>query len=141
LTALEIVGVLFLGLLVFFIGWSLDRRRNLRESPQLEALEENMSENEAGTPAPIEKPKTPEQRKALLAQAVANWVHKGWRVESQTDFQAVMVKGHRPNHILHLILTIITIGIWAIIWILLTLLGGEKRAVVSVDEYGNTLAQ
>jgi hypothetical protein len=141
LTALEIVGVLFLGLLVFFIGWSLDRRRNLRESPRLEAVEENMSENEARTPAPIQEPKTPEERKALLAQAVANWVHKGWRVESQTDFQAVMVKGHRPNHILHLILTIITLGIWAIVWILLTLLGGEKRAVVSVDEYGNTLAQ
>jgi hypothetical protein len=85
--------------------------------------------------------KTPEERKALLAQAVANWVHQGWRVESQTDFQAVMVRGHRPNHILHLILTLVTLGVWAIVWILVTLLGGEKRAVVSVDEYGNTLAQ
>jgi hypothetical protein len=85
--------------------------------------------------------KNTEERKALLAQAVANWVHGGWRVESQTDFQAVMAKGHRPNHILHLILTIITVGVWAIVWILVTVLGGEKRAVVSVDEYGNTLAQ
>jgi hypothetical protein len=85
--------------------------------------------------------KTDEERKALLAQAVANWVHDGWRVESQTDFQAVMAKGHRPNHILHLILTIITLGVWAIVWILIALGGGEKRAVVSVDEYGNTLAQ
>jgi hypothetical protein len=39
------------------------------------------------------------------------------------------------------ILTLITLGIWAIVWILITLLGGEKRAVVSVDEYGNTVAQ
>jgi hypothetical protein len=85
--------------------------------------------------------KTPEERKALLAQAVANWVHGGWRVESQTDYQAVMARGHRPNHILHLILTLITLGIWAIVWILVTLLGGEKHAVVSIDEYGNTLAQ
>jgi hypothetical protein len=138
---LDIVGVLFLGLLVFFIGWSLDRRRNLRESPRPEAVGENVSENEAGTPAPMQEPKTPDERKALLAQAVANSVHEGWRVESQTDFQAVMARGHRPNHILHLILTIVTLGIWAIVWILLTLLGGEKRAVVSVDEYGNTLAQ
>jgi hypothetical protein len=52
-----------------------------------------------------------------------------------------MVRGHRPNHVLHLILTLITLGIWAIVWILVTILGGEKRAVVSVDEYGNTLAQ
>jgi hypothetical protein len=91
-------------------------------------------------PAGTEK-KAPEELKALLAQAVANWVHGGWRVESQTDFQAVMAKGHRLNHILHLILTIITLGIWAIVWILVVALGGEKRAVVSVDEYGNTLAQ
>ncbi len=85
--------------------------------------------------------KTADERKALLAQAIANWVRGGWHVESQTDYQAVMVKGHRPNHILHLILTIVTLGIWAIVWILVTILGGEKRAVVSVDEYGNTLAQ
>jgi hypothetical protein len=63
-------------------------------------------------PAGTEK-KTPEERKALLAQAVANWVHGDWRVESQTDFQAVMVKGHRTNHVLHLILTLVTLGIWA----------------------------
>jgi hypothetical protein len=52
-----------------------------------------------------------------------------------------MAKGHRPNHILHLILTLITLGIWLIVWILVVALGGEKRKVVSVDEYGNTLAQ
>ena len=65
----------------------------------------------------------------------------GWRVESQTEYQAVMVKGHRTNNVLHLILTIVTVGLWAIVWILVAVLGGEKRAVVAVDEYGNTLAQ
>ena len=52
-----------------------------------------------------------------------------------------MVRGHRPNHVLHLILTLITLGVWAIVWILVAILGGEKRKVISVDEYGNTLAQ
>jgi hypothetical protein len=83
--------------------------------------------------------KTPKERKALLAQAIANWVHGGWRVETQTDYQAVMARGHRPHHILHL--TIITVGLWAIVWILVTVLSGEKRAVIQIDEYGNTLAQ
>jgi hypothetical protein len=32
-------------------------------------------------------------------------------------------------------------GVWAIVWIVVTILGGEKRAVLSVDEYRNTLAQ
>jgi hypothetical protein len=52
-----------------------------------------------------------------------------------------MVTGHRTNHVLNLILTLVTLGIWAIVWILMVALGGEKRAVVSVDENGNTLAQ
>jgi hypothetical protein len=47
-----------------------------------------------------------------------------------------MVKGHRTNHVLHLILTFITLGIWAIVWLLMVALGGEKRSVVSIDEYG-----
>ena len=35
---------------------------------------------------------------------------KGYRIESRSDYQATIVKGHRPNHILHLILSIITLG-------------------------------
>jgi len=80
---------------------------------------------------------SPDERRAVLTRTIGNDVAMaGWRIESQTDYQAVIVKGHRPNHILHLILTIITFGIWAIVWILVTLIGGEKRRVVSVDEWG-----
>lgn len=81
------------------------------------------------------------ERKELLARAVANQVRQGWRVESQTDYQAVLVKGQRPNHILHLILTLVTLLVWGIVWILVALLGGEKRMVIDVDEYGQTLIQ
>jgi hypothetical protein len=66
-----------------------------------------------------------------LDSAVAQWVNWGWRVESRTENQAVMVKGHRPNHILHLILTIITLGFWAIVWIAVTIFGGEKRKTIT----------
>jgi hypothetical protein len=86
-------------------------------------------------PAPTAA-KSPVERKATLAQAIASWVRGGWMVESQTDFQAVMAKGHRPNHVLHLILTLITLGIWAIAWILVAILGGEKRKVVSWTSSG-----
>ena len=67
-----------------------------------------------------------------LDQQIAQYVKWGWRVESRTDHQAVIVKGHRPNHILHLILTIITLGMWAIVWILLSIFGGEKRKTLAV---------
>jgi hypothetical protein len=85
--------------------------------------------------------KTAEERKELLARTVANQVASGARVESQSDFQAVVVKGKSVNHVLHLILSLVTIGFWAIIWIALAIFGGEKRSMVTVDEYGNAAVQ
>lgn len=78
-----------------------------------------------------------ERRRAILASAVSQKVRKGWRVESQTDYQATLAKGHRPNHILHLILTILTLGIWGIVWIIVTVTSREKRTSIAVDEFGN----
>jgi hypothetical protein len=80
---------------------------------------------------------TQDERQAGLARAVTRAVQKGYAVEGQTAYQAVFVKGHRPNHVLHLILTLVTVGLWAVVWILVALLGGEKRFVVNVDEYGH----
>ena len=68
-----------------------------------------------------------------LDDAVAQYVKWGWRVESRTETQAVIVKGRRPNHILHLILTILTFGIWAIVWLMVAAFGGEKRKTLSQD--------
>lgn len=66
-----------------------------------------------------------------LDQRVAGHVKYGWRVESRTETQAVLVKGHRPNHILHLILSIITVGIWIPVWICVAIISGEKRKTLS----------
>lgn len=67
----------------------------------------------------------------LLDAQVAQYVKWGWRVESRSDHQAVMVKGHRPNHLLHFFLTLLTLGLWAVVWILLTAFGGEKRKTLT----------
>ena len=83
--------------------------------------------------------KTSEEKRRVLASAVQNAVVGGWRVESQTEEQAIMVRGKRPNHILHLLLCLPTVGLWAIVWIALIVTGGEKRQIISVDDYGNTL--
>ena len=85
--------------------------------------------------------KSPDERKELLARAVANEIRQGWRVESQTDYQAVIVKGQRPNHVLHLILTLVTFGFWGLVWIAVVAFGGEKRGVIEIDAYGNTNIQ
>jgi len=85
--------------------------------------------------------KTPEERKALLAQHVAQSVARGARVDSQSDFQAVLISGRRVNHVLHAILSLVMLGLWLIVWGLLVFTGGEKRQLVQVDEYGNVNVQ
>ena len=84
-----------------------------------------------------------ERRKQALATAIANEVRAGWNVQSQSDYQAVMnIPAEKTNHILHLILTILTLGLWIIVWIALVIIHkGEQREVISVDEYGNTNIQ
>ena len=78
----------------------------------------------------------PEERKAILDGWVATMAARGRRVESQSDFQAILLRGQRVNHILHLILTLVTLLLWLPVWILLVILGGEKREIVRVDEQG-----
>ena len=81
--------------------------------------------------------KTTDERRALLSRQIGARLALGRRVESQSEFQAVLVHGHPVNHILHLIITLITLGVWVIVWIALILFGGEKREIVEVDEWGN----
>ena len=50
---------------------------------------------------------------------------------------AVLVRGSPVNHVLHLILTILTCGVWAIVWIVLAVTQKEKLSMVTVDEFGN----
>ena len=84
--------------------------------------------------------RTTDEQKQLLARQIATSIARGRRVESQGDFQAVLLRGRRVNHLLHLILTLLTfwlIGGWIWVWIALVIFGGEKREIASVDEYGN----
>jgi hypothetical protein len=85
--------------------------------------------------------KTAEERKELLARTLTSQIASGARVESQSDFQAVVVKGKGVNHTLHLIITLVTLLMWAPVWIALAIFGGEKRNLLTVDEYGNAAVQ
>jgi hypothetical protein len=85
--------------------------------------------------------KSADERKESLARLVTAQVAGGARVESGSDYQAVLVRGHRTNNTLHLILTLCTAGLWGIVWIAVAAIGGEKRSVASVDEWGNSAIQ
>ena len=77
-----------------------------------------------------------EHRKKMLAETISRQVAKGRRIESQSDYQAVLASGKNVNHILHLLLSFFTLGMWAVIWLLMVLTGGVKREMVQVDEAG-----
>lgn len=34
----------------------------------------------------------------------------------------VLAQSNKPNHLLHLVLTILTMGVWGVVWLCLTLL-------------------
>jgi hypothetical protein len=70
--------------------------------------------------------KTPDRRKESLGRAVERQLSLGARVESQGDYQAILITG-RPNRFFQLV----TLG----------LAGAEGRTSVSVDESGNTSLQ
>jgi hypothetical protein len=40
------------------------------------------------------------------------------------------VAGRPVNHVLHLLLTVFTVGIWIVPWIIVTANGGEKRYTI-----------
>jgi hypothetical protein len=93
-------------------------------------------------PAASQTPrKSSDERKEVLGRAIHTQVPQGARVESQGDYQAILVKGHRPNHMLHLVLTLVTLGLWLFVWLGVIAFGGEKRMSASVDEWGNTNIQ
>ena len=82
-----------------------------------------------------------DERKASLAQQLQSAVARGLRIESQSDYQAVLVQGKPVNHTLHAIITIFSCGLWGIVWIVMAITGGEKREMIVVDEFGNVQLQ
>lgn len=63
-------------------------------------------------------------------------------MESQSDYQAIIVTGKKVNHLLHFFIGVFTIGAWWLfVWLPLAIFGGEKREIIQVDDYGNALVQ
>lgn len=80
-------------------------------------------------------------RKTILAQAIQTQVVPDMRIESQSEFQAVLVFGRRPNHLLHFFIGVFTFGLWWLVWLLLAIANRETRRIISVDEAGRITSQ
>lgn len=80
------------------------------------------------------------ERADRLAAAVAWEVARGWRVESQSTFNAVLVSGQPVNNVAHLLGVLVTCGLWLIGWLIaLAMDKPEKRMTLRVDAYGNVI--
>jgi cytochrome c-type biogenesis protein CcmH/NrfF len=78
------------------------------------------------------------ERADRLMMAVAQSVRYGARVESQTQFQAVLVYGHNVDYVAHLIGVFLTCGLWLIpMFIVMATQKTEQRVSARVDPYGN----
>ena len=80
----------------------------------------------------------PDERKHLLAQAVADALARpgGWQVESRSDYAATVVRGRRTNHVLHAILSLVTLGFWLVVWLIVATLNQRERQTLTVDPNG-----
>jgi hypothetical protein len=78
-----------------------------------------------------------EERADVLASTLRSQTSHGWRVVSQTQTDANLEKGKNTSHGLHIFLSIITVGLWAIfVWLPLTIFAGLKHRRITVDPYG-----
>ena len=85
--------------------------------------------------------KTSSERKAALDSALNLYGAKGFRIENRSDYQATISKGKETRHVLHVVLTVLTGGVWLVVYVPLWLLTGMRRRLVVVDEYGNIVEQ
>lgn len=77
------------------------------------------------------------ERASALDQELMAAVARGGRVEARMPTSAVVATGKPVNHVLHLLVTVLLLGLWLPVWIILAIDGGEKRTTVSVDESGH----
>ena len=80
---------------------------------------------------------TPTERRRLLSQHLAVMVEQGKRIVFQGDYQAIVADGTPVNHILHLMLSFFTVGLWAVIWMIDISFHKETKEFVRVDIEGN----
>jgi hypothetical protein len=85
---------------------------------------------------------SPEDRAAILDQVIARELANGMRtvrVETRSPYQAVLVYGTNPNHILHLLIALFTCGLWFIVWLFIAATSAETRWTYTIDPFGKVV--
>jgi hypothetical protein len=87
-----------------------------------------------------QQPLQAQERMERLDGAVADLMGRRFdvRVESRTPFQVVLVYGKNmgAGHVVFALLSIFTCGLFLIPWIIVAGSSGERRQVMTIDQYG-----
>ena len=73
-------------------------------------------------------------KQAKIAYAIA-----GWAVDLEEENLVIVSKEKNRSHIIHAIVTILTVFLWAPFWIALVLKKSEIRKVITFDEATKTV--
>ncbi|MFJ4837088.1 hypothetical protein [Streptomyces sp. NPDC088746] len=79
------------------------------------------------------------QRGLILDWVVSRRVATGWRVESRSGSQAVLLRGQPVNHVLHAFLTVFSCCLWGVVWAVLAVTNKVERVVLTVDAHGQVV--
>ena len=110
----------------------------LKDSPAWIALTQGTIEARSRSCTPVRtQPVTREFAVALLTTEVQREIAAGGRVEHASDTTAVLAHGARLNHVLHLLLSVFTFGLWLVVWVVLAATGAPSRVMLTVDPCGN----
>ena len=60
-------------------------------------------------------------------QEIQDRIDKGWRVQERTETHVLMAKGERIKHGAHIFLTVVTVGLWGVVYGLMLIFGGLKQ--------------
>ena len=75
--------------------------------------------------------------RAALDRAIATEVASGAELVSQAGTNALLVTGNKFNFTLNLLLTVLTAGLWLIVWAILVATNKPQRVVLFVNERGH----
>jgi len=57
----------------------------------------------------------------------------GWRIEERNEGSVTLTRGRKINHILHLLLSVVTVGVWMFVWAGLIAFSGKRTIRLYVD--------
>jgi hypothetical protein len=80
--------------------------------------------------------KTTGELRQILQNEVATWLPKGYQIQTMTDTQAILTRKKKIKVLTHVILAILTVGIWLIIPLIQLINRKQQTLVISVEPSG-----